>query len=163
MTSNLYIKLHPYGDYRFTKHLIRRSDMSKRFALLLLVLFVGTGFSQVRKDENRPSITLCWHTALDTSARYMMYFNRYQSGDTAWRLITVTKNKSLEVAKEGFKGDIAFGVKTIYYGDTSLMHTSLETTACVSSINNLCDTNCTSGAWYLSWRVGKPDRIQLLR
>jgi hypothetical protein len=128
----------------------------------MVLLFCSPGFSQQVKPEERATITLCWHTTLDTSARYLIYFNRYLSADTVWRLIGTTKNTTFDVAKETFKGDIAFGVKTVYFNDTSALHTSLEPSACVSSINNSCDTTCTQGPWYISWHIMKPDRISII-
>jgi hypothetical protein len=133
--------------------------MRKCTVFLMLLVLGSLCFPQVKKDEDRTAVTLCWNSSLDTSARYLVYFSRYNSGDTTWRLIGTTKDKSYTVAKETFKGDIAFGVKVVYYQDTSLMHTSLESTACANpSID--CDSTCATGPWYLSWHIRKPDHIQ---
>lgn len=132
----------------------------KKFILLqLLLLFAfSLSFSQTKKDEDATTLTLCWNSSLDTAAEYLVYYNKYTT-DTTWRLLGSTKQKSFDIAKQSFKGNIAFGVRTVYYSDTSALHTSLETTACVSGNN--CDTTCTSGAWYVSWHIRKPDRIKV--
>lgn len=125
----------------------------------VLLMLCSLGFSQERKDEDRASITLCWASDLDTSARYMVYFNRYGTPDTAWRLIGITSTKEFNIAKETFKGDIAFGVRVVYYGDTSVIHKSLDATACANPSVD-CDQNCTNGPWYMSWRIKPPWGIQ---
>lgn len=129
------------------------------YFLMLVLVLVGVVFSQQRKDENRMAITLCWAADFDTSARYMVYFNRYNTTDTAWRLISVTKDKSLVIAKDAFKGDIAFGVKAIYMGDTSAIHKSTDIDACANPPTD-CDSNCSNGPWYMSWRLKAPKSIQ---
>ena len=129
------------------------------FVFLTMVLLSNTCFSQVMKNEDRASITLCWNSDFDNTAQYLVYFSRYKSTDTTWRLMGTTSTKTFEIAKETFKGDIAFGVKAIYYNDTSALHTSLEMTAC---LNGPCDETCTLGAWYLSWHIGKPNRISVV-
>lgn len=135
--------------------------MCKRFALLLLVLFVGIGFSQSKKDEDRQIITLCWDSDLDTAARYLIYFNKYNSVDTSWNMIGTSKAKSFQISKQSFKGDIAFGVKSVYMGDTSALHKSIEATACASA--DSCGAACTtSGPWYLSWHIRKPTSIKVI-
>ena len=127
--------------------------------MLVLLMFCGLGFSQEQKNEDRAAITLCWVSDLDTSARYMVYFNRYGTADTAWRLIGITKEKELDVAKESFKGNIAFGVRVIYFGDTSAIHKSLDDNACANPESD-CDSSCTNGPWYLSWHIHAPKGIQ---
>ena len=135
--------------------------MCKRFALLLLVLFVGLGFSQSKRDEDRQIITLCWNSDLDTAARYMVYFNKYNSADTSWTMIGTSKSKSFQISKQSFKGDIAFGVKSVYMGDTSALHKSIEATACASA--DSCGAACTTqGPWYLSWHIRKPNNIKVI-
>lgn len=133
--------------------------MNKFILLQLLVLLLfAFGFSQEKKAEDATTLTLCWNSSLDTSARYLVYFNRYNV-DEEWRLVGSTKEKSFEIAKESFKGDIAFGVRAVYYDDTSALHTSLEETACMTGDN--CDTTCTLGSWYVSWHIRKPDRLKI--
>jgi hypothetical protein len=128
--------------------------------VVLVVCLLALSFpaySQVKKNEERQTITLCWYSPFDTAASYLIYYNRYNV-DTAWKYIGTTKEKTFDVAKQGFKGDIAFGVRVIYYNDTSAIHTSLDPTAC-STVNATCDTNCTSGAWYVSWHVAKLKKL----
>lgn len=134
--------------------------MKKCLAALLLSLLVIPLFSQEKKEEDRTSINLCWYTSLDTSTTYLIYFNRYNSSDTAWRLIGSTKEKTFQVEKQGFKGDIAFGVRAVYYDDTSAMHKSVDEDAC-PSFGNECDTNCTQGPWYISWHIKRPSFISI--
>jgi hypothetical protein len=132
--------------------------MKKGIAFLMLGVLCVSCFAQLKKNEDRQNITLCWYTSYDTTARYLIYFNRYNSTDTVWRYMGITKDKIFTVAKESFKGDIAFGVKAVYKDDTSSMHTSLDSTACKIS-NAACDTTCTSGPWYISWHLKKPSSI----
>lgn len=134
--------------------------MRNAFFLLLALLAVSS-FSQVKKDEDRPIISLCWNSSLDTAADYLVYFRRYNNTDTLWRLIGSTNEKVFTIAKESLKGDVAFGVRAVYYGDTSAMHSSLEQTACLPSAG--CDTTCSVGSWYISWHIGKPDRIKVIK
>jgi hypothetical protein len=131
-----------------------------KFSLVFLIvaLLSVACFSQIKKDEDRQQITLCWYSDLDTNASYLIYYNLYRTADTTWRLLGTTKNKTFDVNKQAFKGDITFGVRSISYMDTSSIHTSLETTACTAGV---CDTMCTSGAWYLSWHIKKPSRMKL--
>lgn len=135
--------------------------MKKHPIFLLAVLVLCSAvFSQEQKVENRSSVTLCWVSDLDTSARYIVYFNRHKSADTSWYALGTTKEKSFTVLKQSFKGDIAFGVKSVYSGDTSAMHKSIDTDACTNP-NTTCDPNCTNGGWYINWHIGKAKGLQI--
>lgn len=134
--------------------------MKKSLVILALSLLIVPCFSQIKQDEERSSINICWYTDLDTAATYLIYFNRYNTPDTAWRLIGTTKEKTFLVQKQGFKGDIAFGVRAVYYDDTSAMHTSLDSTAC-AEFGSQCDTSCATGSWYISWHIGRPSLLSI--
>lgn len=133
----------------------------KKHPILALVMLIlcSAAFSQEQKAEKRASITLCWESDLDTSARYIVFFNRYQTTDTSWYALGTTKEKNFTVVKQSFKGDIAFGIKSIYMGDTSEMHKSIDTDACANPSSN-CDASCTNGGWYLNWHINKPRSLQ---
>ena len=133
--------------------------MVTRIILMSILFFCSLSFSQVVKPEDREYVTLCWQTNLGGDAKYLIYIHRYNNPDTSWRLIGTTSDKTFQVAKQAFKGDIAFGVRTIYFNDTSAIHKSLDATACFSSANNTCDENCNEGPWYLSWHIKKPTHI----
>jgi len=131
--------------------------MKKLIIFMLLVLPVLC-FSQQKKDEERQIITLCWGSDYDSTASYIVYYNRYNTTDTAWRVIGTTNKTTFSINKQTLKGDVAFGVKAVYYNDTSALHTSLDATAC-SNPGTDCDENCTTGPWYISWHIKKPVRI----
>lgn len=101
-------------------------------------------------------ITLCWEGYPSDSAVYLVYY-RNISGDTTWKGLGFTKESQLIVSK-GNKKSVAFGIRTVLFGDTSDLHTSLEADACV---RGACAVQCEQvGAWYLDWKIKKPRGIR---
>jgi hypothetical protein len=129
-------------------------------AMLLSIMFSSIQcFAQVKQEQDSTYLGLCWSSNLDTTARYLLYYKPYQSLDTNWYYIGSTKSKDYYVPKGNIKGKLIFGVKSVWYNDTSEMHMSLDTTACASG--NVCGDSCTQGGWYANWHVQKPKKINI--
>lgn len=131
------------------------------FALLLLaVCCVG----QQKIVTNLQSATICWEGNKDTESLFLLYYRDYlppesstEAPDTTWHLLGITKEMQFTFNKDA-KRIIALGVRTVLYGDTSELHSSLENTACLSGA---CDVCSQYGAWYLMWKNEKPYGIRI--
>jgi hypothetical protein len=126
--------------------------------MLLLSALSVQCFSQVRKDADSTALGMCWSSNLDTSARYLVYYRYYQQGpDTNWNYVGITKSKEFYVPKGSLKGKLAFGVRSVWNNDTSDIHSSMDSTACLSE--GTCDSCRTQGSWYANWHIKKAKGI----
>ena len=134
------------------------------FAIVLLCIMFSSiqCFSQVRDVHDSTYLGLCWTTNLDTSARYILYYKAYQTSDTNWYFIAKTTTKDCYIEKGNLKGKLIFGVKSIWHNDTSEMHMSIDTTACLpTGPGSQCGEGCTNGGWYIDWHIQKPKKISV--
>jgi hypothetical protein len=125
---------------------------------LILALLCVSCFAQSKKIEDSTAVGLCWSSQLDSNGKYLVYYRKYNEADTTWTFLGMTTTKEYWVSKNDLKGDIVFGVKSIWYNDTSLMHSSLDNTAC--SEGNVCGDSCGQGSWYMNWHIKKAKNIK---
>lgn len=123
--------------------------------LTLLVLATCMCAAQSKHTTEEPTATVCWEGYTDTSATYVVYFRNFAGEDTTWNLLGTTKETEYTVTKSG-KKSVVFGVRGVIAGDTSDLHSSLDSTAC--NVGG-CAAACTNGPWYLFWKIKKPSKI----
>jgi hypothetical protein len=124
------------------------------FIALLFCLCI----SQTKITKESVSTTLCWVSDPAPDVKYIIVQRGYPT-DTGWALAGITDATEFKLLK-GSQPDIVIGVRVICGGDTSEIHSSLDSTAC--SVNGQCGDECTAnGPWYLHWKIGKPQRISI--
>ena len=122
---------------------------------LYLLVSVCACIAQSRHVTDSVNVNICWNGSPDTSAVYLLFYRNY-TGDTTWNALGSTKLTSFTLTKTS-KKIVIFGVRTVLYNDTSDFHTSLDSTACNSTVS--CSSCSQSGAWYLQWKVKKPNNL----
>jgi hypothetical protein len=125
--------------------------------LLLLLCICCACVSQTRKPTDSMTATLCWTGYPDTAASYLLSWRNFDGPDTAWKIIGITKFTEYTMQKGAMKR-VIFGARTILRGDTSDIHTSLDSTAC---LDGACTEACTQGGWYLDWKLKRPSKIKM--
>lgn len=133
--------------------------MRKMFLNFSVILFLCVNcFSQIRKPQDSSLLTVCWTGSPDTfQTSYIVYYKYYQNSDTSWKFLGNTKLSQFTLNKGSIKGSIILGVRTINYTDTSDMHASTDTTACVTPG---CGPDCVAnGGWYVDWHTKKPKNM----
>jgi len=127
-----------------------------------LLIFASACISQTRLSSESPIVSLCWdNVSTDTAGVFLLYYREYPksvAGDTLWNYITSTKKTLCDVQINN-KKSVIFGVRLVIRGDTSLMHSSLDSSACSSLAG--CESACTlPGPWYLNWPINKPNGVR---
>lgn len=130
--------------------------MFKFFMYLLIVSSFCC--AQKRLVSDSTAVVLCWEDVqADPATSYLLYYKNFSSDDTVWKYLGTTKLTNYSVARSTRKS-IVFGVKSVLFDDTSLIHSSLDETACSS--DDLVCGNCTElGPWYLRWLLRKPSKL----
>jgi hypothetical protein len=126
-----------------------------KIALLLIVLLASLCSAQYQAQSKRSVIDLCWYGNSDTSCVYILYYRPFYGSDTTWRLLTTTKNQSISLSRNGLNKYVVFGVRAAVRGDTSDMHSSLDSTACQVE-GATCDSCPQQGGWYVNFRTLPP-------
>ena len=116
---------------------------------LLLCSFVVV-FSQKELTTENSQVKLCWQGLANDSAYYILYYYNLSEPAPVWKQFTSTRDSSIIIDKIG-QQQVVFGVQTVLFNDSSEIHSSLDTNACLIGVDCV---NCDStGAWYLSWKT----------
>lgn len=129
--------------------------------LLLLMVIVLACDSQHVKSTYDDSVAICW--SVDSGCTSIVYQKAYDSDGAVeigeWKTLGATTDTFLRVYRNGLQS-VIFGVRSFYQGDTSEMHTTLDSTACITDSDNQC---LEQGWWVLKWSVLKPKLLKLIR
>lgn len=117
--------------------------------------------SQTKITTDSTTTTLCWTGTTDTAASYILYYRDYVGSDTSWKVIGTTKKQEYTLTK-GSRRQVVFGVRCVLYYDTSEMHLTTDSTACLD--RSACGLACAiPGGWFLDWKLRRPHGIKVRR
>lgn len=118
----------------------------------LLLLLITVAFSQTELTTENTQVKLCWEGLAEDSAYYNLYYYNLSEPAPVWKPFTSTRDSSIIIDKIG-QQQVVFGVQTVLFGDSSEIHSSLDTNACLVSVD--CSSCDSTGAWYLKWKKPK--------
>jgi hypothetical protein len=133
--------------------------MLKTTLLLLLITFSCTAQTKVKREQVETDV--CWSTPeyAPDGIRYVLLYRKYQVNDSVWKFLA-DADKNIATIRRPFFGKAELGVASVYNGDTSEIHSSLDSTACLES--NRCNEPCLlSGPWFIYWSVSGPKFIRV--
>jgi hypothetical protein len=132
--------------------------INKILIFIVTAMIVGCA-AQTRVDKRETVSTVCWEQNDSVAGlKYVLFYKQYQTTDTTWKFLSTADKALCTVTRPGF-GKYVLGVASIFRDDTSEIHSSLDSTACLSGA---CGGECTElGAWYINWRITGPKFLRV--
>jgi len=137
--------------------------MRKSVMFLMILVISCMCFGQKTIVVEDVKSLICWEPSSDSSATYLVYQKEFKNNpdlQVPWVFVGTTKDPAIMVKRDKTK-NVVYGVSYILYGDTSIIHSSLDSTACLDS-SLTCTGDCSkTGAWYVSYALKKLRRIKV--
>lgn len=123
-----------------------------------ILLLTCLCFPQTKKTFTKDTVTLCWsELSNEQNVKYVLYYRKHNTVN--WIKILDTNVVECKVKRPEY-GEIDFGVTYVLNNDTSEIHCSLDSTACLDAE---CSNDCSvSGGWYVKFSLDKPSGIRII-